>query len=251
MISLLAFPCNGRYDDFMIYRPDSPYRFSRSKLEMFLACPRCFYLDRRLGIKRPFVPPYTLNMAVDALLKKEFDCYRDAIEPHPWMIANGTITVPFSFPASWREHSQGVERQHEGTNLIVHGAVDDVWVNSKGLMVVEYKATSTSREVTLDDEWKQSYKRQVEIHQWLIRGNGYSVSNTAYFVYANARQDRDGFGDRLEFDTKLIEYEGDDSWVDAAVTAAWECLESDLPDSNPKCEWCSYALTARLASPSG
>lgn len=29
------------------------YKISRSKLDLFIRCPRCFYLDRRLGINQP------------------------------------------------------------------------------------------------------------------------------------------------------------------------------------------------------
>ena len=58
-----------------IYDPhsDKPFKLSRSRLELFLNCPRCFYMDRRLGVDRPPGFPFNLNSAVDALLKKEFD----------------------------------------------------------------------------------------------------------------------------------------------------------------------------------
>jgi len=60
------------------YQPaqDTPFRISRSKVDLFLNCPCCFYLDVRLGVKRPPGFPFNLNSAVDALLKKEFDHYR-------------------------------------------------------------------------------------------------------------------------------------------------------------------------------
>ena len=31
---------------------EGPFRLSRSKVELYRNCPRCFYLDRRLGIGR-------------------------------------------------------------------------------------------------------------------------------------------------------------------------------------------------------
>ena len=38
-----------------LFDPDStePFKLSRSGLELFHDCPRCFYLDKRLGIGRP------------------------------------------------------------------------------------------------------------------------------------------------------------------------------------------------------
>ncbi len=94
---------------------------------------------------------------------------------------------------------------HEPTNLHVFGAVDDVWVNDAGeLIVVDYKATSKNKPVSLDSDWQISYKRQMETYQWLLRANDFKVSDTGYFVYTNARMDLDGFDDKLEFVTTLI-----------------------------------------------
>ena len=81
-----------------------PFKLSRSRLENFIRWPRCFYLARRLGLDRPSMPGFTLNMAVDALLKKEFDLYRSKGEPHPLMVKHGVNAVPFKHPDldTWR-----------------------------------------------------------------------------------------------------------------------------------------------------
>jgi len=52
-----------------LYNPSSktPFRISRGKIDLFLECPRCFYLDRRLGLGRPSMPGWALNSAVDQL----------------------------------------------------------------------------------------------------------------------------------------------------------------------------------------
>lgn len=70
-----------------IYNPASsePFKLSRSNVDLFLQCPRCFYLDRKLGISHPSGVPFTLNNAVDLLLKKEFDQYRDSKSVHPYI----------------------------------------------------------------------------------------------------------------------------------------------------------------------
>ena len=59
------------------------FKLSRSKIDLFMQCRTCFYIDNRLGISRPPGFPFNLNSAVDALLKKEFDIYREKGEPHP------------------------------------------------------------------------------------------------------------------------------------------------------------------------
>jgi len=131
-----------------------PYKLSRSRIENFMRCQRCFYLDRKCGTEQPPMFPYTLNNAVDALLKEEFDQYRKKNEPHPYLLEHGIDAIPFAHAELevWRMNQRGIKYLHEASNFIVAGAIDDVWVNSQGeLIIVDYKATSTKKDVTLDD----------------------------------------------------------------------------------------------------
>jgi len=72
-----------------LYTPGQKDLFplSRSKVELFQQCRRCFYLNRRLGISRPPGFPFSLNSAVDSLLKREFNVHRENGTPHPLMTA--------------------------------------------------------------------------------------------------------------------------------------------------------------------
>ena len=235
-------------------KAEEPFRLSRSKLELFLQCPRCFYLDRRLGVGQPPGFPFNLNSAVDHLLKKEFDAHRAKGEPHPLMSAYGLKAIPFQHPKlnEWRENFVGIQFHHRPTNLIITGAVDDVWFNEREeLHVVDYKATAKDSEVNLDAEWQRGYKNQVEIYQWLLRQNSFKVSDRAYFVYANGRRDAAAFDARLEFEVKIIPYDGDDAWVEGKIVEAKNCLMArDLPASGPDCDFCTYrAAAAKLESP--
>lgn len=222
-----------------------PYKLSRSKIDLFLNCPRCFYLDRRLGVGQPPGFPFSLNAAVDKLLKSEFDIHRAKGTAHPLMKTYGLDLVPLGHEKmdEWRDSlGGGVQYLHPATNFLLTGGVDDVWVNPAGeLSVVDYKATAKATEVTLDAEWQIGYKRQMEIYQWLFRRNGFKVSNTGYFVYCNGKADKKAFDGKLEFDVKIIPYEGEDSWVEEAIINAHKCLVGDgMPPSSPSCDFCSY-----------
>jgi len=230
-----------------LYDPDgiSPYKLSRSKIELFIQCPKCFYLDRRLGVGRPPGYPYTLNSAVDALLKKEFDLLRQYGEAHPLMKKYGVDAVPAKHDMldEWRNNFKGVQYHDKATNFYLHGAIDDIWKNPKGeYFVVDYKSTSKKEEIiALDKGWQDAYKRQMEIYQWLVRHNGLTVSNTGYFVYCNGKTDMEKFDGKLEFDLTLIPYEGNDDWVEGTVKEMHECLNSnDIPESDEDCDFCMY-----------
>lgn len=228
-----------------IYDPKSnePFKLSRSKIENFMACKKCFYLDRRLGIGEPPGYPFNLNTAVDTLLKKEFDIHRAKRVPHPLMKAYGLNAVPFSHEMidEWRENFKGVQHLHEPTNFIITGAVDDLWQDENGeIIVADYKATSKTSQVTLDADWQDGYKRQMEIYQWLLRHNGLKVSNTGYFVYCNGKTDREAFDGKLEFDIDLLPYTGDDSWVEGTLNEIKECLDGEMPEPDSECDLCNY-----------
>lgn len=233
-----------------MYKPgtQTPFKLSRSKIELFIDCPRCFYLDRRMGVSRPSGPPFTLNSAVDTLLKKEFDIHRVGKSQHPLMKAYGIDAVPFSHPLidTWRENFKGIQYHHQRSNLLITGAVDDVWVDpSQELIIVDYKSTAKNGEISLDADWQNSYKRQMEIYQWLFRQNKFNVSDTGYFVYCNGSTDAHAFDAKLEFKIKIIPYQGSTDWIENTLMSIKECLDNDdLPTPSDDCEYCSYRYVA-------
>lgn len=231
-------------------KSEKPFKLSRSKIDMFLNCPRCFYLDRRLGVSQPSMPAFTLNIAVDALLKKEFDIHRAKKSTHPLMEKYGIDAVPFEHEniGKWRENFVGVQYLHEPTNFLIFGAVDDIWLNSKGeIHVVDYKATSKAGEINLEDtKWHNQYRRQMEVYQWLLKKNDLKVSDIGYFIFVNGKKDREAFDGKLEFDVKIIPYIGNDSWVEQTIIDAHKCLAADvLPKSGNDCEYCRYREAAK------
>ena len=228
---------------------DQPFRLSRSKIDLYLKCARCFYLDRRLGIAQPPGPPFSLNTAVDELLKREFDECRKAQKPHPLMTESSIDGVPFDHPDMdvWRDSlRRGITYLLPNIPLLITGGVDDVWVNPAGeLYIVDYKATAKNGEVSLDADWQIGYKRQVEIYQWLFRKNNFKVSNTAYFVYCNGNKERSNFDARLDFSIKVLPYEGNTEWIESCLTQIFQLLTSSMiPAASETCAHCAYRARA-------
>ena len=237
------------------YQPgqSTPFKVSRSKIELFMQCPRCFWLDARLKIKRPSSPPFNINKAIDELFKKEFDIYREKGEPHPLIKDNQIKAIPFKHEKinEWRENFVGVVHVHEPTNLHVFGAVDDLWVGDDGkVMVVDYKATAKDKPVKklgAPGGWQDMYRRQMEVYQWLLKQNGLDVSDTGYFVYATGKQDRPGFHDKIDFETHVFPHVGNSDWVEKTLVEMKKCLDSEtMPRVGTaamggECEHCAYA----------
>jgi len=230
-----------------LYDPKSkvPFKISRSAIDLYCNCPRCFYIDKRLGIAQPPGYPFTLNSAVDFLLKKEFDILREEKKPHPLMKEFGIDAIPYSHQDLniWRENFKGITYLDPETNLFIGGAIDDVWFNNRSeeLHIVDYKSTSKPSEVNLDADWQDGYKRQMEIYQWLFRKNGFKVSDIGYFVYCNGITDNEKFDAKLEFDIKIIPYKGNDKWIGAKLKEIKRVLAGDnMPEASPNCNHCKY-----------
>jgi CRISPR/Cas system-associated exonuclease Cas4 (RecB family) len=239
-------PYNGKY----IPEKDDFYKLSRSKVDFFLNCPRCFYLDRRLGVSQPSGFPFNLNSAVDNLLKNEFDYYRLIQKPHPYIKKLGLNAVPFQHEKldKWRHNFSGVVYQHNELKLHLFGAVDDLWIDldTNELIVVDYKATSKNGEINLNADWQIGYKRQMEFYQYLLRGNGFKVSDKGYFVYCNGIRQKERFDEKLEFYVYLLDYKGNDEWIEKVLSNLVKTIKADeIPNHTEGCEYCQYQLNTK------
>ena len=241
---------------------DEPYEISRSRVETFVRCPACFWLDRARGVKFPSIPGFNLNTNTDILLRRDFDVYRAKQEPHPFMTLNGLgHLVPFAHEdlPKWENSlhfgaANHFNTLHEETNILFGGGLDDVWHNKDTgeLHIVDYKSTAQGvrgptkepKPIDLEGPYKDGYKRQMDMYQWVMRGMGHPVSNTGYFVYVDGQHwGIEGMLDEhpetasMTFSATLLPYEGDDSWVEGTLRDIKAALTSDqCPAHNEACE---------------
>ena len=230
-----------------LYNPEGekPFKLSRSKVDNFVSCKRCFYIDRRLGVGQPPGFPFNINSAVDELLKNEFDQYRELGKPHPYMESVNRNLIPFKHEKldEWRENFKGVQFHDKETNFILTGAVDDLWfdLDTEEVIVVDYKATSKNSEVSIDAEWQQGYRRQMDFYQWLLRKNDLNVSDVGYFVYCNGDRKKATFDNKVHFKVSVLEYIGNSSWIENTIVEIKELLDQNsTPEFDEYCTYCSY-----------
>ncbi len=213
-------------------------KFSRSKLELFLDCPRCFWLDMKKGVKRPPPAPYTINSAIDGLLKQEFDVCRENGTAHYIIKKHNINVIPYKCKEidTWRHNFTGIQFHHKATDFLVFGAVDDVWINPAGeLIVVDYKATGANQY-----QIYPQYKRQMEVYQWLLIQNGYKVSKTGYFLFTKVNKNGGFVEGKLSFDFFLEPQEGDGSWIEQALVNAKKTYDGSIPSYKQDCLYCQF-----------
>ena len=233
----------GQLDDFKV---------SRGKFSTFITCPRCFYLDRVIGLSELGMPGWTLNETTDLLLKKEFDVCREKQIPHRLFAKYGLDhIVPFKHEAmdDWRDSlRKGLMVRYDDSNIILSGGVDDIWFDtqSEELIVVDYKSQASNYEVNpksyLSSAYHEAYKVQMDFYNYLLNLMGFKTGLISYFLVVNADRYAEGFFGEMKFSETLIPYKHDFSWIDREVNNMIDCLNSEkLPESHISCENCAYA----------
>ncbi|MBT8123624.1 MAG: PD-(D/E)XK nuclease family protein [Gammaproteobacteria bacterium] len=253
-------PASGkRVRSSSIYTPNQKkdFKISRGRFSNFLTCPRCFYLDRVVGLDEPGTPGWTLNETTDLLLKQEFDVCRESQVPHRLFIENGLgYLVPFIHPDmdKWRDSLRhGLIHRFEDTNIILTGGVDDIWQDTRDgrLIVVDYKSQANTKsldaETYLSDAYHEGYKTQMDFYAYLLQQMGFEVTETAYFLVCNADRTAEGFFGEMKFSETLIPYGWNTDWIPGKVSEMVALMnQEEIPDAHPSCKNCAYANQRNL-----
>lgn len=231
---------------------DKPFQVSRTRVQKFLDCPRCFYIQNRLGVKDIDSYPFRLNSAVDTLLKNTFDLARAKQVPHEYFKKNGFDLVPFQHEKmdEWRENFKGIQYHHAETNLLLQGAVDDIVIDlkTKELSPIEFKASQTSDEKSqavkyLGSPHHKNWKNQLEVYGYLLEKNGFTVSKMSYIVFCNGQIKAEEWKEKLPFDVQVVPYELDYAWVEPTLKKMKENLLLDKApslESSDECDVCRF-----------
>lgn len=235
------------------YEPGQPQPFplSRSKLGNYLTCPYCFYLDARFKLHPPSGPAFTLNAAVDKLLKAEFDHLRQQGKPHPELVRAGVSAVPFQHPdlETYRDARKGIRYLHQPTGLELYGGIDDLLIDKATgkIHVIDFKATAKKDDITcLEGGFSDMLRRQVEVYQYILRKLGHDVSDVAFFYYVNGCADRPAFNGRLDFRVSVIPHQGDTNWIEPTLRQIKDVLEApQAPKPSAICKHCKFLTNFR------
>lgn len=205
-------------------------------------CPCCFWLYKHKGIGRPQGYPYTLSIAVDQLLKAEFDQYRERGEMHPVLVDYDGLAEAklFSDQAQlqkWRNNFEGLKYHDEGLDATLFGAVDDMLEFPDGsLAVIDYKS-SGAKEISVYDD----YQMQMDTYTYILERLGLKTTRKAYFVFFQVDK-TDGFKGRLPFRGQIRDVNADPNYIydlfERAVTLA---RSATPPPSHAECQYCTWA----------
>jgi len=211
-------------------------QLSPNSLNLFLECPHCFWLDKVERIKRPPPYPYALNTAVDVLLKKEFDGYREKDEVPPLIFENSIRARLFhnqTLLNKWRSNFEGIRHYDPDLGAILFGAVDDILEFPDGkLAPLDYKSTGSKVANVYD-----RFQLQMDIYTYLLEKNGYQTPRKGYLAFYIVDKEN-GFNNRLPFKKELHEIDTNPDDVTKLFKDAVATLERKAPPPHsPDCKF--------------
>ena len=224
---------------------------SRTAWDSFIRCKRCFYMERKLKIRPIGMPGYPINSRVDALLKEEFDIYREKQEPHPIFKKYNLNFVPFKMDKEkfndFRNNRKGVRAKSTKTNFTIYGAIDDLWHNKDNdeIVVVDYKATSNKYGIDYVNSkmpYHKAYLRQLDFYAYLLKLNKFKVFKTGYWFVCNAQyKDQKTFSGNLNFKVELLSYNVSTDYIENTLVELEKCYNSSkIPLPTVACDTCRW-----------
>jgi hypothetical protein len=217
------------------------YKLSPSALNLMKDCPRCFWLDKHKVWKRPAGIFPSLPSGMDKILKIHSDKFRDKGELPPEICENGNCKNMKLFEDKeklkvWQSNFKGVSWTDKKGNEL-HGAVDNILVKGKKLIVLDYK----TRGYALKEDTAEHYRQQQNIYNFLLRKNGYETENY-FFLLFYIPKEVTPTGEVI-FDTSLVKMDVDVKSAEKIWKKALKLLSGDCPkpSKNEKgkvCEWC-------------
>ena len=212
------------------------FKLSPSSLNLMNDCERCFWLDKNDVWKRPASGFPTLPSGMDRILKLHFDRFRDQGILPPELRENKECHGCKLFDdkellSEWRNNFKGVV-WHDKEGNILHGAVDNILVKGKKLIVLDYK----TRGFPAKENTYESSQNQLNIYNFLLRKLDYETEDFAFLLFYVPREVlKTG---EVIFDTQLVKVNTSAENAEKLFIKAIKLLNSPCPKINPECDWC-------------
>lgn len=217
-------------------------RVSPSSLNLFLECPRCFWLQMNEGIHRPRGIFPSLPGGMDSVIKVYFDKYREKgkLPPEIEGKLKGELVHDQTLLNRWRNWRTGLEYKDNGTGAVLFGALDDCLVHSTSsgqgeYMPLDYKTRGSAPK---DGDSEKYYGNQLDCYALLLRENNYPVDEFGYLIYYYPKQVKEN--GVVFFDVKPIKLKIDPERAIKTIRDAVKLLSGPIPPRHSECEYCIW-----------
>ena len=211
-----------------------PFKLSPSSLNLMKECPRCFWLDKHNVWKRPSGIFPSIPSGMDKILKVHFNKFRDKGELPPELCNNEDCLNLKLFDdkeklKTWQNNLRGISWEDKEGNIL-HGAVDNILVHGKKLIVLDYK----TRGYDLKEDTHEHYQNQLDFYNFLLRKNGFNTEDFAFLLFYIPKEVMPT--GEVIFDTTLKKMVISVTNAEEIFERALKLLKGECPERG--CQWC-------------
>ncbi|OGX21091.1 MAG: hypothetical protein A2Y00_06040 [Omnitrophica WOR_2 bacterium GWF2_43_52] len=217
-------------------------RLSPSALNIFLDCPKCFWLEKNRSIKRPRGIFPSLPGGMDSVIKTYFDTYRtkDAMPPEVKGKLQGKLFSSMSKLEKWRSWLQTELSYEDKTiNAALSGALDDCLEDDGFYIPLDYKTRGSE----LIEDPRKYYQTQLDCYCLILDASGFKTKGLAYLLYYWPLEVfEEGM---MRFKVEPIRIETNIDSAKKIFRDAVACLKGEMPQATAHCEYCSFIASRK------
>ena len=221
---------------------NSLIKLSPSSLNLFKECPRCFWLEKNKGIKRPRGIFPSLPGGMDLVIKDYFDKYRmiDKLPPEVDGKVSGKLFSNMAVLEKWRNwRTKELRYEDKVLNAILTGALDDCLISNDIYIPLDYKTRGSE----LKDDPRQYYQTQLDCYCLILESSGYKTEGLAYLLYYWPLEVKeDGL---VRFHVEPIKIETNIDAAKKIFEDAINVLNREIPQASVECEYCNLVMNRK------
>ncbi|MBI2024968.1 MAG: PD-(D/E)XK nuclease family protein [Candidatus Harrisonbacteria bacterium] len=216
---------------------DGKIRLSPSALNVFLECPKCFWLDQKENIHRPRGIFPSLPGGMDLVIKDYFDKYREVGKMPPEVDGkiDAELFADIELLNKWRNWRTGLTWSDPESGATLSGALDDLGINSKKLFIpLDYK----TRGFPPKEGGESFYQNQLNCYGLLLRENNMKPDNYAYLIYYFPSVVSENGMVKFEVVPKRVTIDPNEAV--RVLREAVEVIKGPMPKTHGECEYCGW-----------
>ncbi len=212
-----------------------PIKLSPSSLNLFLECPRCFWLYLNKDIKRPGPPVATIATGLDRVVKDYLNLCRGKNILPSFLEGKIPGKLMVDFPKKgWFDFTDAKLNSRLG------GYLDEcIKLNDNHYAVLDHKTRGSAPQGV-----HKAYQLQMDVYTFLLEANQYPTKRLAYIVYYIPK--RIVSGSDFQFEVLIKEVNTDPKRAQDVFYKAIEALRSDIPAAGNDCEFCKWTTTINI-----
>src|SRR3989344_3730873 len=212
------------------------YKLSPSSLSLMIKFPRCFWLDKHKVWKRPDSPFPQLPNGMDKIIKAHFDKFMKRNELPPEIKDHHHTNRLKLFNDEellkvWRSNFKGIRYEDKEGNIFF-GAVDNLLVKGKKLIVLDYKTKGYA--IKDEKEAGDGYQNQLDFYNFLLRKNGHETEDYGFLLFYYPKEVLET--GEVVFDTNLVKRKINVENAEKLFNKALNLLQEECPEKS--CVWC-------------